>query len=72
VDTVVLTGIATNVAVESTARSAADIGLNVVVLSDCCTASEEAEHEASLRTMSLFTTGVTDSESFFATFPGDR
>jgi nicotinamidase-related amidase len=72
VDTVILTGIATNVAVESTARHAADIGLKVVVLSDCCTASEEAEHEASLRTMRLFTTEVTESGPFFATFPGAR
>jgi nicotinamidase-related amidase len=35
IDTLVLTGVSTNFAVESTARTAADAGYNVVVARDC-------------------------------------
>ena len=38
ISTLVLTGAATNWAVEGTAREASDLGYRVVVLRDCCAA----------------------------------
>lgn len=43
--TVLLGGIATNWGVESTARSAYDLGYDVVVLADCCCGFTSEDHE---------------------------
>ncbi len=48
VDTVVLAGIATDVAVESTARAACDLGYRTIVVSDACTADSDESHARSL------------------------
>jgi nicotinamidase-related amidase len=48
VDTVVLAGIATDVAVESTARAASDLGYRTIVVSDACTAGTDEDHAHSL------------------------
>ncbi len=48
VDTVVLAGIATDVAVESTARAASDLGYRTIVVSDACTADSDQSHVRSL------------------------
>ena len=48
VDTVVLVGIATDVAVESTARAASDLGYRTIVVSDACTADSDESHTSSL------------------------
>jgi nicotinamidase-related amidase len=53
IDTLVLFGVATNLSVESTGRSAGDLGYRVIVVSDAsCAASEEA-HEATLASFGL-------------------
>ncbi|GAA2795536.1 cysteine hydrolase [Saccharopolyspora taberi] len=57
VDTVLLTGVATNLTVEQTARHATDLGLTVHVVSDCATAADEAAHHASLANLELTTAG---------------
>ena len=44
VDSLVLVGIATNVAVESTARAASDLGYRTIVVSDGCTADNDESH----------------------------
>jgi nicotinamidase-related amidase len=44
----VLAGIATDVAVESTARAAADLGYRTIVVSDACTADTDEAHDRSL------------------------
>lgn len=44
VDTVFLGGFDTNLGVESTARSAYDLGYRVVVLADCCRGADPADH----------------------------
>jgi nicotinamidase-related amidase len=62
IDTVVLTGVATNVAVESTARDASDRGYYVVMLSDCCAAGTLERHESSLRSLEVLVTKVTTSD----------
>jgi nicotinamidase-related amidase len=48
VDTLVLVGIATDVAVESTARAACDLGYWTIVVSDACTADSDEAHARSL------------------------
>ena len=48
VDTLVLVGIATDVAVESTARAASDLGYRTIVVSDACTADSDESHARSL------------------------
>jgi nicotinamidase-related amidase len=48
VDTLVLVGIATDVAVESTARAACDLGYRTIVVSDACTADSDESHARSL------------------------
>lgn len=67
VDTLVMTGVATNVSVEATARAGIDLGYNVVVLSDCCTADSQETHDASLGTLGLLASEVTSSEEFLKT-----
>jgi nicotinamidase-related amidase len=51
IDTVVLTGVATNFVVESTARYALDMDYRVVVLEDCCTAASPEDHRRALASM---------------------
>jgi biuret amidohydrolase len=48
VDTLVLVGVATNVAVESTARGACDLGYRTIVVSDACTADSDEAHTHAL------------------------
>jgi biuret amidohydrolase len=48
VDTVVLVGVATAVAVESTARGACDLGYRTIVVSDACTADSNEAHAHAL------------------------
>jgi nicotinamidase-related amidase len=48
VDTVVLVGIATDVAVESTARAASDLQYRTIVVSDACQADSDEAHARAL------------------------
>src|SRR5580698_7731048 len=48
VDTLVIVGMATDVAVESTARAASDLGYRTIVVSDACTADNDESHLRSL------------------------
>lgn len=48
VDTLVLVGVATDVAVESTARGACDLGYRTIVVSDACTADSDEAHAHAL------------------------
>lgn len=48
-ENLVITGVLTNGAVESTARTAGDRGYNVIVVEDACAAYHQHEHEAVLR-----------------------
>jgi biuret amidohydrolase len=53
VDTVVLFGVATNLSVESTGRSAGDLGYRVIVVSDACEAADDRAHQATLESFAL-------------------
>ncbi|HEX4257054.1 MAG TPA: cysteine hydrolase [Streptosporangiaceae bacterium] len=55
--TVFITGVATNLTVEQTARHGTDLGLTVYVVSDCVTAADETIHAASLANLELTTAG---------------
>lgn len=54
IDTVVLTGVWTNVCVRSTASDAMYLGYNVICISDATTSQDESMHEAGLRDIGLF------------------
>lgn len=49
IETLVMTGVSTNVCVESTARQGFMLDYNVVIAADCCAAYSPAEHDASLQ-----------------------
>jgi nicotinamidase-related amidase len=49
IETLVLTGIATNLGVESTARAAADLGYDLVFVEDAMAALTAEEHDAAVR-----------------------
>src|ERR1700748_1489042 len=57
ISTVFVTGVATNLTVEQTARHGTDLGLTVYVVSDCVAAGDEALHGASLGDLQLTTAG---------------
>jgi len=57
VDTLLLTGVATNLTVEQTARHATDLGFTVHVVSDCVAAADDGVHAASLANLELTTAG---------------
>lgn len=58
IDTLLLTGVATNLTVEQTARHATDLGLTVHPVGDCTTAATEEAHQASLANLALTTREV--------------
>jgi len=57
VTTLFVTGVATNLTVEQTARHATDLGFVVHPVADCVTAADEAVHRASLANLDLATAG---------------
>lgn len=61
--TVILTGVQTNVCVESTARDAYMKDFYVVVASDCTGTTSDEEHEASLKNVERYLGTVTDSKT---------
>jgi ureidoacrylate peracid hydrolase len=50
IETLIMTGIATNVCVESTARDAYQRDFRVVMVEDCCATMSQEAHEATLET----------------------
>ena len=50
-DELLIAGVATDLAVEAAARDAHDRDFSVTVLSDCCAAASDADHDKSLRTL---------------------
>lgn len=70
VDTLLVTGVATNLTVEQTARHGTDLGFRVRVVSDCVAAADEATHEASLANLALATAGPLTAEEALAELTG--
>lgn len=53
ITTVVLFGVASNVTIESTGRSAGDLGYRVVVVEDGCSAADQQIHDATIGSFGL-------------------
>jgi nicotinamidase-related amidase len=66
VETVLVFGVATNISVEGTVRALSDEGFRVAVVADCCTAADDAAHDASVATMGLVASEVTDASTVIA------
>ncbi len=54
IETVIIVGVVTHFCVENTARIAADLGYNVILIDDACAAWSPKLHKAALRVMDLF------------------
>jgi ureidoacrylate peracid hydrolase len=63
---VLMTGVSTNVCVESTARDACMRDYHVVMIEDCCGALTPAEHEAALQNVRSYFGRVLDSSAIAA------
>jgi ureidoacrylate peracid hydrolase len=69
--TLIFTGVATNVCVETTARDAYVRDYQIVLVRDCLAGSSVEEHEAALRTLErYFSAAVLDSEQAAAALAG--
>ena len=68
--TVFITGVATNLTVEQTARHGTDLGLTVYVVSDCAAAADETTHEASLANLEVTTAGCVTAGQALAKIKG--
>lgn len=66
VGTVFITGVATNLTVEQTARHATDLGFTTHVVSDCTAAADTAVHETSVANLNLTTAGCLSSAQALA------
>jgi biuret amidohydrolase len=70
VDTLLLTGVATNLTVEQTARHATDLGFHAFVVSDCVAAADPAVHAASLANIELASEGCLSAEEVLSALDG--
>ena len=70
IDTVAFAGVATNISVEGTARTASELGYRTIVLSDACSAGSEAAHQASLESLSLLAE-ISTADDFLSALTGE-
>lgn len=56
IDTIYICGVSTDLAVESAVRDAHDRDFNVIIVSDCCAAANEDDHNKSLVTLQKIST----------------
>ena len=66
IDTLLLSGVATNFVVEGTAREAADRGYNVVIVGDCCASASQETHDAALNTTLPFLSTISNLDEVTA------
>ncbi|TDC08771.1 cysteine hydrolase [Nonomuraea longispora] len=66
ITTLLLTGVATNLTVEQTARHGTDLGFTVHTISDCVTAAGDDAHNASLGNLAMATAGCLTAEAALA------
>lgn len=72
IETVALTGVATNVAVDHTTRDAAQLGYRTVLIEDCCCSSDQEYHDASLKSLRVIATNIVKAEEFVAQLDGQK
>ena len=70
IETVLLTGVATNVCVETTARDAFNLDYHVIFVEDCCGAYSPEEHAATLNNISKYFGIVADSKTIVGIMEG--
>ena len=58
IDTLIVTGVATNVAIDHTVRDAIQLGYRTILVEDCCCTADASYHEASLKTLRVLATAV--------------
>lgn len=68
IEGLVVTGIATNFCVETTARDAADRGYKVVLVDDACSTFDQASHDATMRSFVRIYGLVRDTDEILADF----
>lgn len=61
-----LTGVATNVAVDHTARDAAEMGFEVYLVEDCCGTADARFHDMALETLKILCTAIVTSDQIGA------
>ncbi len=66
IGTLILSGVATNFAVEGTARQASDLGFNTIVVGDCCASMSQEAHDAALNTALPFLSAISNLEEVVA------
>jgi len=66
IEYILVTGVATNVCVESTARDGYHRDYNVILIEDCCGAYDKDEHAATLNNIRKFFGTVATSEALIA------
>lgn len=69
ITTLFVTGVATNLTVEQTARHGTDLGFTVHPVSDCVTAATEEVHQASLANLDMATAGCLPSAHVLELLP---
>lgn len=62
IQTALFAGVATNIAVESSARAASDHGYSVAIVEDACSAATRETHAASIESLGLLASITTSSE----------
>lgn len=68
ISTVVLAGIATNIGVESTARNAWEMGYELVLVEDACSAHNKEQHDGSMQTIFPRISRVRSTDEVLAAF----
>lgn len=63
IENLLVTGVVTNVCVESTVRDAFNRNYDVVLVEDCCGAFDKEEHEAAIRNIEKYFGKVSDSHT---------
>ena len=66
IDTLLFTGVATNVSVEGTARQAGELGYRTVIVEDACSAADPTTHNASIASLGLLAEITTTAEAIQA------
>ena len=62
INTLLITGVATNVSVESTARQASDLGYRTILVADACSAADDQTHDAAVQNLRLLGEVATSAE----------
>jgi ureidoacrylate peracid hydrolase len=71
-ETLIMTGVATNVCVESTARQGFMLDYNILFVSDCTATSSQAEHDGALKNIARSFGTVAASDEIIAAWTGQR